>query len=144
MSRLVALTLVAVAVAGCSKPAPTASRVPVKPDPSVVAPTAEEIYVGTWKADPDRILKDSKGNDVRMSSGLSEFLGKPELILRDDMTFRLSEFKGDNKPGKWKVEGDGIVLKFDGDMPPARYDRADGGDSLRNAELNMLFRREKI
>lgn len=143
MSRFLAIALFAMALVGCSQPSSTASNSPAKPDPSVVAPKAEEIYVGIWKADPERILKDSQGNDRKMSAGLSEFLGKPELVLRDDMTFRLSEFKGDNQTGKWKVEGDGVLLAFADAKPPAKLDRADGGDSLRNAELNLLFRREK-
>jgi len=88
---------------------------------------------------PERIVTDRNGREVKMSEGLSEYIGRPELLLRDDMTFRLALFKGDNQTGSWKVFGDGVELTFAKDGKKATLTRAEGGSALVDPTHKLTF-----
>lgn len=140
------LCLLAVAAAGCQSGKPGVSAADSRTaehSADVQVPKPEKVYQGLWKSSPERTLVDQSGREVKMSGGLTEYIGRPELLLREDMTFRMSLFKGDNQTGTWKVLGDGVELTFANGGKKALLSRAEGGSALVDPTHKITFFRAK-
>lgn len=98
------LLILAVAVSGCQggKPGLSAPETGTTTQGvGVKIPSPEEVYRGLWMSSPERIVTDRNGREVKMSEGLTEYIGRPTLTRAEggsalvDPTHKLTFFRAE-------------------------------------------------